>query len=186
MGRLVKRTSVPVAADGSVRLAVVSDTHSQPHPAMTARLAEIVPGAILHAGDVGDPAILDALAELAPVYAVRGNIDGHERGLPDVLLLDVAAPVPSRILMTHIALYGPKLRAEVARAAKAEGARLVVCGHSHVPFIGSDKGVTVFNPGSIGPRRFTLPIVLGTIDVSTVGFKLAHIDATTGQMWLPP
>jgi len=122
---------------------------------MTARLAEIVPGAILHAGDVGDPTILDALAELAPVYAVRGNIDGHERDLPDVLLLDVAAPVPSRILMTHIALYGPKLRAEVARTAKVEGARLVVCGHSHVPFIGSDKGVTVFNPGSIGPRRFT-------------------------------
>ena len=186
MGRLVKRTSVPVAADGSVRLAVVSDTHSQPHPAMTARLAEIVPGAILHAGDVGDPAILDALAELAPVYAVRGNIDGHERDLPDVLLLDVAAPVPSRILMTHIALYGPKLRAEVARTAKVEGARLVVCGHSHVPFIGSDKGVTVFNPGSIGPRRFTLPIVLGTIDVSAAGFKLAHIDAATGQTWLPP
>lgn len=74
----------------------------------------------------------------------------------------------------------------IARTAKAEGARLVVCGHSHVPFIGSDKGVTVFNPGSIGPRRFTLPIVLGTIDVSAAGFKLAHIDAATGQTWLPP
>jgi predicted phosphodiesterase len=117
---------VPVAADGSVRLAVVSDTHSQPHPAMTARLAEIVPGAILHAGDVGDPAILDALAELAPVYAVRGNIDGHERGLPDVLLLDVAAPVPSRILMTHIALYGRKRKPTHAWIGGAALERTVV------------------------------------------------------------
>jgi uncharacterized protein len=187
MGRLVKRTaSVPAAADGSVRLAVVSDTHSQPHPAMDARLAEIAPDAILHAGDVGDLAVLDQLAKLAPVYAVRGNIDGHAPDLPDVLILDIAAATPLRILMTHIALYGPKLRAEVGRMAKAEGAALVVCGHSHVPFIGTDNALTVFNPGSIGPRRFSLPIVLGTILLTPAGFKLAHVDAGTGATWLPP
>jgi predicted phosphodiesterase len=89
-------------------------------------------------------------------------------------------------MLTHIAVYGPKLRAAVARMAQAEGAALVVCGHSHVPFIGTDRGITVFNPGSVGPRRFALPIVLGTIEVTPAGFKLAHVDAETGQMWLPP
>ena len=187
MGRLVKKTvSLPAAVEGSVRLAVVADTHSQPHPAMSARLAEIAPDAILHAGDIGDQAVLDELAKLAPVYAVRGNIDTHARDLPDVLVLDIPAPAPLRILLTHIAVYGPKLRAPVARMAKAEDARLVVCGHSHVPFIGSDRGLTVFNPGSIGPRRSTLPIVLGTIDLTPAGFKLAHVDAASGQTWLPP
>jgi putative phosphoesterase len=187
MQLLVKRTaSVPAAADGSLRLAVVSDTHSLPHPATGARIAALAPQAILHAGDVGDLAVLDALAKLAPVHAVRGNIDTHAGELPDVLVIDIAAPSPLRILMTHIALYGPKLRAPVARMAEAEGAALVVCGHSHVPFIGSDHGLTVFNPGSIGPRRFTLPIVLGTIDLGPAGLRLAHVDAATGETWLPP
>ena len=68
MGRLVKTTaSLPVAANGSVRLAVVADTHSQPHPAMGARLAELAPNAILHAGGIGDLAVLDELAKAAPV-----------------------------------------------------------------------------------------------------------------------
>jgi putative phosphoesterase len=187
MGQLVKRTStVPIAADGSMRLAVVADTHSQPHPAMAARLAELAPDAILHAGDIGDLAVLDGLAKLAPVYAVRGNIDAHARDLPDVLVLDIPPPVPFRILLTHIAVYGPKLRAPVARMAQAEGAALVVCGHSHVPFIGTDRGLIVFNPGSIGPRRFALPIVLGTIELTQAGCKLGHVDAATGRPWLPP
>jgi uncharacterized protein len=71
----------------------------------------------------------------------------------------VASAAPLRILLTHIAVYDPKLRGPVARMAKAESATLVVCGHSHVPFIGADREITMFNPGSIGPRRFMLPIV---------------------------
>lgn len=184
VGRIVKQTaSLPVEAGASVRLAVVSDTHSHPHAKTAQRLAELAPAAILHGGDIGDLAVLDELAKVAPVYAVRGNIDTHARDLPDVLTLDVGA---LRILLTHIAVYGPKLRSEVARMAKAERATLVVCGHSHVPFIGIDKGVTVFNPGSIGPKRFSLPILLGTIDVTPSGVRLAHVDAETGTAWLPP
>jgi uncharacterized protein len=184
VGRLVKKSaSLPVEHGASVRLAVVADTHSQPHAKTAERLAEIKPAAILHGGDIGDLAVLDRLAEIAPVYAVRGNIDTHARDLPDVLTLDVGA---LRIFMTHIAVYGPRLRGEVARMAKAEKASLVVCGHSHVPFIGVDQGLTVFNPGSIGPRRFTLPIVLGTIDIAPAGVKLAHVDAESGARWMPP
>ena len=124
--------------------------------------------------------MLDELARIAPVYAVRGNIDTRARDLPDALVLDVASTSPLRILLTHIAVYGPKLRAPVARMAKAEGATLVVCGHSHVPFIGVDRGIIMFNPGSVGPRRFTLPIVFGTVDVTPSGVKLVRVDLNTG------
>ena len=180
---VTQRATIAPAADGSLRLAVVADTHSHPHDKTTARLAELAPAAILHGGDIGDLAVLDELATIAPVHAVRGNIDVRARDLPDVLAIDVGA---LRILLTHIAVNGPRLRPEVARMAKAERASLVVCGHSHVPFIGVDRGLTVFNPGSIGPRRFQLPIVLGRIDISPAGVKLAHIDAETGRDWMPP
>ena len=68
----------------------------------------------------------------------------------------------------------------------AAGASLVVCGHSHVPFIAKQRGLTVFNPGSIGPRRFHLPIVFGTIAVTPQAVRLAHVDCETGRPWSPP
>jgi predicted phosphodiesterase len=119
---------------------------------------------------------------------VRGNIDARDNPLPDLLTLDVVAgeALRLRLLLVHIAVYGPKLRAEVARAARAEGASLVVCGHSHVPFIGRDRGIAVFNPGSVGPRRFALPIVFGTIDITPDSIRLTHIDCATGAVWTPP
>jgi putative phosphoesterase len=182
--KLVHRSvTLPTAADGSVTLAAVADTHSYPHDLTAKRLREIQPSAILHGGDIGDLAVLEKLEEIAPVYAVRGNIDTRARDLPDVLTIEVGA---LKILMTHIAVYGPRLRSEVARMAKAASASLVVCGHSHVPFIGIDHGITVFNPGSIGPRRFHLPIVLGRIDISPAGVRLAHVNCETGERWLPP
>jgi len=175
---------IQTAAFDAKRIVVVSDTHSSPHPATAKRLTALAPDAILHGGDIGDLAVLDELAKIAPVYAVRGNIDVRAHEVPDFLTIDVNKTL--RILLTHIAVYGPKLRAEVAQRAKKERAALVVCGHSHVPFIGVDRGITVFNPGSIGPRRFSLPIVFGTIDITPVGVKLAHISAETGEPWSPP
>lgn len=183
MAKLVQKHMTMPVEGASLRLAVVADTHSQPHANTAERLAELEPDAILHGGDIGDLAVLDELAKVAPVYAVRGNIDTKARDLPDVLTLDVGA---LRILLTHIAVAGPRLRGEIAKLAKQEKAQLVVCGHSHVPFIGRDQGLTVFNPGSIGPRRFSLPIVLGKIDITPSGVKLGHIDAETGAAWLPP
>jgi putative phosphoesterase len=182
MTRLVTKAA-KISAGDSVRLAAVADTHSRPHGQTLERLRALEPAAILHGGDIGDLDVLDALGEVAPVYAVRGNIDTRANDLPDVLTIDIGA---LRILLTHIAVYGPRLRGEIAQLARAEKAQLVVCGHSHVPFIGLDKGITVFNPGSVGPRRFSLPICLGTIDISPAGVKLQHIDCETGQRWLPP
>jgi putative phosphoesterase len=134
---------------------------------------------------VGDLSVLRDLGKHAPVTAVRGNIDG--RDLPDFATISVRNDerVLLNILLTHIAVYGPKLRADVARLARAEDASLVVCGHSHVPFAAQEGGITVFNPGSVGPRRFSLPIVLGVIDVSPEGVSVRHIDCVTGLVWKP-
>jgi len=181
-----KTATVKLREDGTLRLAVVADTHSRPHAAIDALLAEIAPDAILHAGDIGDEEVIAGLAATAPVHLVRGNIDTRATH-PDVMTIDlVGADRKLRIFMTHIAVNGPRLRADVARMARAEQAALVVCGHSHVPFIGRDRELAVFNPGSIGPRRFALPIVFGLITVAPDGVSLAHIDCETGQRWLPP
>lgn len=172
---------------GALRLAIVADTHSQPHPSTIAHLAARRPDAILHAGDIGDLQVLEVLAGVAPVLAVRGNIDTRAQALPDVLVLDLVDDDRGmRVLLLHIGVSGPRLRADVARLARAEGASMVVCGHSHVPFIGRDRDLTVFNPGSVGPRRFHLPIVFGTMDVTPAGVRLGHVDCETGEPWMPP
>jgi putative phosphoesterase len=185
MPQLVQQSAkLPVRSDGGARYAVVADTHSQPHPATHGLLRALAPEAILHAGDIGDLAVLDDLAAIAPLFAIRGNIDTRARGLPDVLVLDAGA---LRILMLHIGVAGPRLRGDAAKLARAAHAQLVVCGHSHVPFIGGERGLTVFNPGSVGPRRFHLPIVFGTIELAPSGaVKLAHINTESGSAWLPP
>jgi putative phosphoesterase len=186
--RLVTSSAtLPLRSDGGLRLAVVADTHSQPHPATMAHLTALRPDAILHAGDIGDLQVLDHLAAVAPVLAVRGNIDTRANALPDVLALDLGnGDRGLRVLLLHIGVDGPRLRADAARLARAQGASLVVCGHSHVPFIGRDRELTVFNPGSIGPRRFNLPIVFGTMEIGATGVRLAHVDCETGQAWSPP
>jgi hypothetical protein len=193
MLRLIERSATIAMTGPRLRLAVVSDTHSHPHPRTIEHLTRMAPDAILHGGDIGDLGVLEPLAELAPLYAVRGNIDaGASRRagaieVADVQLLEVARPgAPLRIYLTHIAIYGVKLRAEVGKRARAAGSHLVVCGHSHVPFLGTDRGVTLFNPGSIGPRRFGLPICFGTIDVTADQVALAHWSCETGERWSPP
>ena len=189
MSSAIIHSTVHVApdADGNARLVVVSDTHSEPHPAVGARLKELGPAAILHAGDIGALSVLDALAAYAPVLAVRGNIDGYTPEVPEQRVIDVEGAWGGtlRLFLVHIAVYGPKLRGEIARAAHAVGAQVVVCGHSHVPFIGADKGLTVFNPGSIGPRRFSLPIVFGSIEIGPSGVRLQHRSCASGAPWWP-
>jgi putative phosphoesterase len=185
---VVEKVRLLTRPDGAFRFAVVADTHSKPHPLTRERLSELAPDVILHAGDIGELSVLDGLREVAPVVAVRGNIDAKVPGVPDLVLVELCAGdvLKLRLVLVHIAVYGGiKLRAEVARVARSERASLVVCGHSHVPFIGRDRGLGVFNPGSIGPKRFSLPIVLGAIDVTASSASLRHVDCATGQTWLP-
>lgn len=179
---------IALSSAGNLKLAVLADTHSAPHPRLLELLKALAPDAILHAGDVGDLRVLDELASVARVIAVRGNIDLRLPELPDRLVIDVESPrgLSARILLVHVGVNGPKLRAEVLQLARAEEATLVVCGHSHLPFIGDDRGLVVFNPGSVGPRRFGLPIVFGVLALSDTGIHLSHVDCETGGLWLPP
>ncbi len=173
--------------DGALRIVVVSDTHGKPHPKSAEVIAAQHPDHVLHAGDIGDLQVLDRLAKIAPLSAVRGNVDAHTDGVPDTLTIDVCDGDQRlfTMLLLHIGVNGPRLRADVARLARAAGARIVVCGHSHVPFIGRDGEIAIFNPGSIGPRRFQLPIVFGVIDVSRQRVAMKHVDCESGQQWLP-
>ncbi len=136
-----------------LRVAILSDTHGLLRP----RVLEIAAGCerILHAGDVGDPAILDVLAKIAPVEAVRGNVDGGElRRLPAVARGELDG-LPFR--MTH-------QREDVDPAWPRE-ARLVVFGHSHRPELEWRSGCLLLNPGAVGPRRFKLPLTMARVSV---------------------
>lgn len=183
-----KKEQAQIREDGSFRLVVVSDTHSTPHDRSLDLITGLQPDAILHAGDIGELKILDRLAAICPLHAIRGNIDARQPELPDVLVLEIVSRerVIIRILVLHVGVYGPKLRAEVARMAGTEEASVVICGHSHVPFIGNERGLIVFNPGSMGPRRGGLPVVFGMLELRGHDFRLKHIDCETGQLWKPP
>jgi putative phosphoesterase len=176
-----------VPSDRALRVVVVSDTHSRPHPNAASVVTQLAPDVILHGGDIGDLDVLSPLRAIAPVYAVRGNIDEHAPEIPDSVELDLRSDDVRRlkILLIHRAVYGPKLLPDAAALARRTSASLVICGHSHVPFIGRDKGFTLFNPGSIGPKRFDLPITLGLLNVTSTGSTLKHVSCETGELWLP-
>lgn len=179
-----REQSLPVSAD-AMCLAVVADTHSRPHPALAGQLQALRPDAILHAGDIGRDSVIAELETIAPTIAVRGNIDGHER--PDSISIELSedgAPL-LRILLMHIAVYGPRLRKDARLRARRQRAGLLVCGHSHVPLLAEEGGVWVFNPGSVGPRRFGLPITFGIIELRQGKLAARHIDCESGQPWQP-
>jgi putative phosphoesterase len=184
---LERTATLAIPESGVLRLAVVADTHSHPHPQLHSQLSRLRPDAILHAGDIGDLAVLAGLRELAPLFVIRGNIDVRDPDLPDQLTLDLVsgARVALRLMLVHIGLRGVRLQSDVARAARARSASLVVCGHSHIPFIARERELTVFNPGSCGPRRFRLPIVFGQMSLGPNGSRMGHIDCETGEAWNP-
>jgi hypothetical protein len=134
---------------------VISDTHGLVRPQALAALAGV--DAIIHAGDVGAPEVLEALRRIAPVTAVRGNNDRAPwaDALPETAVLDVGA--------AH--LYVLHDRQELAIDPAAEGVRAVISGHSHRPRIETRDGVLFVNPGSAGPRRFSLPIATARLRI---------------------
>src|SRR6202035_1910478 len=107
------REALQLRPEGALRLVVVADTHSKPHPRSTELIAAQHPAHILHAGDIGALAVLDELRDVAPVTAARGNIDAQVPGVPDVVTIDVRDGERSLVtlLLLHIAVYGPRLRA---------------------------------------------------------------------------
>ena len=129
-------------------IGVISDTHSLLRP----QALDALRGAshILHAGDVGDIAILDALRAIAPVTAIRGNID--TRGPT------AALPATEAIELNGHLIYMLHSVADLDLNPHAAGISVVISGHSHKPKVNVHKGVLYLNPGSAGPRRFSLPI----------------------------
>jgi putative phosphoesterase len=142
-----------------LRIGVVSDTHGLLRPEVLPALAGV--DAVLHLGDVGDAKILDALAEIAPLTAVRGNIDREGRcaRLPETEVLLIEG---GYLYLLHDI---GTLHLDPAAAKFAA----VLYGHSHKAEIRHHKGVLYFNPGSCGPRRFNLGVTLGYLDISEYG-----------------
>jgi uncharacterized protein len=144
-------------------IGVISDTHGLMRPEALQALAGSQ--LIIHAGDVGDPGILDALRSIAPVVAVRGNIDTAS-ALPESELIEREG---KSIYILHDV---NQLDLDPAAA----GIDAVISGHSHKPSIRTDRGVLYLNPGSAGPRRFKLPITLARLHVSSGRLDAERID----------
>jgi hypothetical protein len=139
----------------SARIGVISDTHGLLRPEAMAALRGVEH--ILHAGDVGDPSILDSLRTLAPVTAIGGNIDVHG-ACSDLPATEVVTLHGQTFYMLHD-------RHALDLDPAAAGFAAVISGHSHRPLIEWRHGVLYLNPGSAGPRRFTLPISLGLVTI---------------------
>jgi putative phosphoesterase len=112
---------------------------------------------IIHAGDVGDPDILEKLASLAPVTAIRGNIDtgAWARKLPETEVLEFGG----------VSIYVLHDLAQIDLKPESAGFAVVISGHSHAPKQEARHGVLYFNPGSAGPRRFKLPVSVGKLSI---------------------
>ena len=134
---------------------VISDTHGLLRP----EALEALRGSdhIIHAGDIGAPDIVGRLREIAPVTAVRGNVD-RDSWAQKIPLTEVLEIGKTSIYVLHI-LEQLDLKPEAA------GFQVIVCGHSHIPKQETNNGVLYFNPGSAGPRRFKLPVTVGRLRI---------------------
>ena len=140
---------------------VISDTHGLLRPEALAALQGS--NYIIHAGDVGDPAILDKLAEIAAVTAVRGNVDHGPwaQKIPATNVLEVGG----------VSIYILHNLQELDVKPEAAEFAAVIYGHSHIPKQELKNGVLYFNPGSAGPRRFKLPISVGRLTIENGKIK---------------
>lgn len=136
-------------------IGVIADTHGLVRPEALTALEKS--DLIVHAGDVGNPRVLETLREIAPLVAVRGNVDKEEwaQALPKSELFDVEQTWFYVIHDINTLDLDPV----------AAGVRAVISGHSHRPSIHNQRGVLLINPGSAGPRRFNLPVSVAVINV---------------------
>ena len=138
-----------------IRIGVISDTHGLLRPEAFNALRGS--DHIIHAGDVGDPQILDTLGMLAPLTAIRGNID-KDRWAKKLAETEV-------VELGGVSIYVLHDLAKLDLKPEASGFRTLIYGHSHVPKQETRNGVLYFNPGSAGPRRFKLPISIGKLTI---------------------
>ena len=142
------------------RIGVISDTHGLLRSEAERGLTGV--DHIIHAGHMGRPEIVDALRRIAPVTAVRGNVDSGKwaRDYPDTKLVRLAG---KSIYVLH--------DLKTLKTDLGAGFDVIVSGHSHVPKIDTVGGILYLNPGSAGPRRFKLPITFATLELTPDGMR---------------
>jgi putative phosphoesterase len=168
-----RRVDVPIHCDmmhatTMARIGLISDTHSLLRPQALAFLQGC--NHIVHAGDIGDAAILQALAAVAPLTAVRGNNDKGQWAQ--------ALPATEMLRLGDILLYAVHDIADLDLDPAAAGIDVVVSGHSHQPRVEQRDGVLFVNPGSAGPRRFRLPVAVAELQVTgrSVSARVVELD----------
>lgn len=149
-----------------MRIGLIADTHGLLRPEALASLQGV--DVILHAGDIGKPAVLDGLRAIAPVEAIAGNVDRAWCDLPEQRVVEVAG---LRVLLVH----------DWNATDAPPDVDLVVCGHSHKPGVWHEDGLLVVNPGSAGPRRFSLPVSVGVVTIEG-----SALHAETLPLSVPP
>ncbi len=140
-------------------IGVISDTHGLVRPEVMVALAGC--SLIVHAGDIGKPHVLEKLRELAPVIAVRGNVDEHKKVRAEFAALPFATTFSFAGRRVHVVHREEDIADDVS-------ADLIVVGHSHKPELRMTKRGLLVNPGSAGPRRFSLPICCARVVVESM------------------
>jgi uncharacterized protein len=155
-----------------MQIGVISDTHGLLRPEALAALHGS--DHIIHAGDIGDPKILGQLEAIAPVTAVRGNVDREPgtRSLPATNVLQVGS----------VTIYVLHILEELDLNPEAAGFAAVIYGHSHEPHQETKNGVLYFNPGSAGPRRFHLPVSVGKLHIRGSKVRGEIVELATGTV----
>lgn len=149
-----------------MQIGVISDTHGLLRPEALAALQRV--DLIVHAGDVGNPEILARLKKIAPVFAVRGNVDTEKWAWE--------LPETSVVQADGASLYLVHDLRQLDVSPKGAGIDIVISGHTHQAEQWERDGVLYLNPGSAGPRRFKLPVTLARIDLGTQPWNVEIVE----------
>ena len=156
----------PVNRARPLRIGVIADTHGLFDPAMRRHFHHV--NHIIHAGDIGTPSVIEQLKAMAPVTAVSGNVDGYDKsGFMTEAIIHLNG---FRIAIRHIVFEAGKLTREGQAFLERTKPDICIFGHTHQPMNEWLGDTLLFNPGSAGPKRFTLPRMVGTI---TIGARLS-------------
>ncbi|OEF97837.1 metallophosphoesterase family protein [Desulfuribacillus alkaliarsenatis] len=149
-----------------IKIGIVSDTHGILRPEVVKELQGV--DRILHAGDIVGLDIIEELERIAPVYAVRGNCDHGEWSMK--------FPKTDLIQLGEASIYLLHNLYEIDIAPGAAGVNIIICGHSHQPAFEEKAGIVYINPGSCGPRRFSLPISMAIMELESRQCKVQFIN----------
>lgn len=155
-------------------IGVISDTHGLVREEVKSELASV--DLIIHAGDIGKPEVIETLQAIAPLIIIKGNIDrgAWAQDLPETQSVEIDG---YRIHVIH--------NLKELNIDPADRYSVIVSGHSHIPKYATSGDVIYFNPGSVGPRRFHLPISMGKLHISEQGIEGELIHLNLHGLWVP-